>query len=144
MVMESMTPISDLISREKSGRYCKDVLEIDPNILAVGVLDGKGTIDAADWKKNVDWKKEFQLDEESYRKVQENAASWLTIFLSVGNQLSELFGPVERVSSIHKNFQIVMIGVLIGMENKSVVMILRRSANIGYVTSKVRELLGTS
>jgi hypothetical protein len=118
-----------VITSSASERIADDVLSSNDEILAISIIDMKGNIIAAKSKES--FKKAFRLtaDEDNY------GATLAVGIFSLVNEVKELFGEAEAISTIHKNCKLVMLPIpsyqiLVGL-------VLQRDYNIA---SKIEKL----
>jgi hypothetical protein len=118
-----------VVTSSAAERIADDVLSSNDEILAISIIDMKGNIIAAKSKES--FKKAFRLtaDGDKY------GATLAVGIFSLVNEVKELFGEAEAISTIHKNCKLVMLPIpsyqiLVGL-------VLQRDYNIA---SKIEKL----
>jgi hypothetical protein len=118
-----------LVTSSAAEGIADDVLSSNDEILAISIIDMKGNIIAAKSKES--FKKAFRLtaDGDKY------GATLAVGIFSLVNEVKELFGEAEAISTIHKNCKLVMLPIpsyqiLVGL-------VLQRDYNIA---SKIEKL----
>jgi hypothetical protein len=122
-----------VVTSSAAERIADYVLSSNDEILAISIIDMKGNIIAAKSKES--FKKAFRLtaDEDKY------CATLAVGIFSLVNEVKELFGEAEAISTIHKNCKLVMLPIpsyqiLVGL-------VLQRDYNIA---SKIEKLFANA
>ncbi|MDA4130239.1 MAG: hypothetical protein OK457_05675 [Thaumarchaeota archaeon] len=125
----------------QASRYCKDLLNLDSEILCVTIANDDGDIVAIDWKKGrVPWENNGVKAMQQFEEIQSKLGAWMQIITGLAGQTEPLVGGFERASFIHKNFQLVLLGPK--LNGYAIGVLLARSANIDHVVSKIKEITG--
>ena len=125
----------------RADHYCRDLLNMDDQILTVVVVDEHGRILAMDWRDGkVPWEGQGIEASKSFEAIQENLGLWMKVVIGLAEQTSPLIGAVERATFVHRKFQLVLFGS--PSTKNAIGLMLGRSANVDHIASKVREILG--
>jgi hypothetical protein len=125
----------------RATHLCKDLLNVDEQVLCVMISDVKGGILAIDWKKGkVPWEGNGVESMKLFEDIESKLGMWTQIILGLASQTAPLIGSFERASFVHKNFQLVLLGSI--GQDSSIGLMLNRSASVEHVISKVREMTG--
>jgi hypothetical protein len=121
-------------------RCCKDILTLDDEIVTVVIADALGQIVAMDWKKEyVPWENHGVEARKEFESIEGKLGAWMQIIIGLAAQTESLIGSFERATFIHKQFQLVL--VPLSSKKNCFGLMLRRSANVDHVISKVKEII---
>jgi hypothetical protein len=125
----------------KATHLCKDLLNLDDQVLCIMISDVKGDLIAIDWKKGrVPWELNGVESMKLFEDVESKLGTWTQIILGLASQTSPLIGSFERASFVHKNYQLVLLGAL--REDYSIGVMVSRSTNVEHLIGKVKDLIG--
>lgn len=130
-----------MITKLNASYYCKDLLELDDQILAVVVIDENGEILAEDWKADrVPWETQGLEARKIFDGIERKLGVWMKLILSLARETAPLIGGIERAEFVHKKYQLVIIG-LPSMGN-DIGLMLTRSADLEHINNLIKEMLG--
>ncbi|MDA4117785.1 MAG: hypothetical protein OK455_05520 [Thaumarchaeota archaeon] len=117
-------------------RIAKDVVECDPSILSLIVLDSLGRVLA------VGRSSRLAESEQVSRELIPMFGTIVKVILGAANNAAQAMGGTEHIIGVFKRQKVLLINL--PEYNLSLGLRLARSANAEYVYNKIKEILGSS
>ena len=126
----AFTPLSG--GRDPS-ELCKMVLNADPSIAHSSLVNANGRVIT----------QQFREGGPSFRPpegIENRYGHWVRILLGISKEVDSVFGHTELITLVHKGFTLNAIPM--GDEVGALAFVADRSANLEYLTSRVRRIVG--